>query len=197
MGSHRVIEPHTIDDDALLLSIRQGDQTAWSELYNQHAERVERLIARVGRLGPAEVDDLAQETWARAFEKRTSCKVAVKPWLLRIASNVTIDAMRRNQRWRMASIEKEPRFGDELVDRSSKGRFAQALEARELLSAAFDRMPPDQVAILYLVLEEQMSLKEAAAALGVSSTTAAMSQRLKRAIAAFHRALQEDAKSEK
>lgn len=177
------------DEDALLQSVRRGDPNAWDRLYETNYQLVRRVITHVSRLGPAEVDDLAQETWVRTYEKLSSCKSAFKPWLLRIAYTITIDAIRRGQRLKTESIDEDPE-SVELVDESS-GNFANAYEARELVSVAFERLEPDQRAILYLLDGVDFTQAEAAEVMGLEVSSAAMSQRLNRARAALRKAVRD------
>src|SRR5690242_8539904 len=68
---------------------RAGDMRAWSQLYQQHYDRVfRRLCSFVGKAAVAE--DLAQETFARAVVSLPNFdgRGAFSAWLCGIAGNV-------------------------------------------------------------------------------------------------------------
>jgi RNA polymerase sigma-70 factor (ECF subfamily) len=68
---------------------RQGDQTAWEALMRAHQEPVFRLAYLL--LGdPDEAEDIAQETFLRAYKALDGFDTErpLRPWLLRIASNL-------------------------------------------------------------------------------------------------------------
>jgi len=68
---------------------RQGNQVAWEALMHAHQEPVFRLAYLL--LGdPDEAEDIAQETFLRAYHglKRFDLERPLRPWLLRITSNL-------------------------------------------------------------------------------------------------------------
>ena len=67
----------------------QGNQSAWEDLMRAHQEPVFRLAYLL--LGdPDEAEDIAQETFLRAYKalRRFDAERPLRPWLLRIASNL-------------------------------------------------------------------------------------------------------------
>lgn len=103
----------------------------------------------------ADAEDLVQETFRRALEQPPpDTERSLKPWLLRVATNLSIDALRRRRRERyfgpwlpepidtervVASIEPGPEARYDLVE-SATSAFLVALEA----------LPPKQRAVLVL-----------------------------------------------
>jgi RNA polymerase sigma factor (sigma-70 family) len=101
-------------DAQLLQSFRDGERAALESVYRAYAESVARAIAgvlrRYGREGwhggwreiAADVPDLVQEVFARAFEPQTRRSFdGVRdygPYLRQIARNVVVDHFRRKQR---------------------------------------------------------------------------------------------------
>jgi len=68
---------------------RQGNQAAWEALIRAHQEPVFRLAYLL--LGdPDEAEDITQETFLRAYKalRRFDTERPLRPWLLRIASNL-------------------------------------------------------------------------------------------------------------
>ncbi len=90
-------------EEALVRSARQGDRAAFEELVRRTSRLVfARLYLEAGDAHRAE--DLLQETYLIAF--RSIGKLAdphgFRPWLLKIAQNVAIDATRRDLRRKRA-----------------------------------------------------------------------------------------------
>jgi RNA polymerase sigma-70 factor (ECF subfamily) len=72
-----------------ILLARQGDHAAWEALMRAHQEPVFRLAYLL--LGdPDEAEDIAQETFLRAYRGlwQFDSERPLRPWLLRIASNL-------------------------------------------------------------------------------------------------------------
>jgi RNA polymerase sigma factor (sigma-70 family) len=68
------------------------DQLDWNEIYRTHAQHLRRVITR--RAGTAQVDDVLQETFARAYRSRHRLDLGrpIKPWLTAIAVRASLDA---------------------------------------------------------------------------------------------------------
>src|SRR2546426_3187660 len=88
-------------DAALIAAWRGGDEPAAAELVRRHARALARFLAGAGALA-ADVDDLVQETFIRAFRGlgrfRGQCQF--RTWLMTIGGNVLKDAHRRSRRAR-------------------------------------------------------------------------------------------------
>src|SRR3989441_12880270 len=86
-------------DAALIAAWRGGDEPAAAELVRRHARALARFLAGAGAL-EADVDDLVQETFIRAFRAlgrfRGQCQF--RTWLMTIGGNVLKDAHRRAPR---------------------------------------------------------------------------------------------------
>src|SRR5258708_37001057 len=95
---HMVPAPH---DTSLIAAWQTGDEQAAAELVRRHARPLARFLAGAGA-PEAELDDLVQETFIRAFRAvgrfRRQCQF--RTWLLTIGGNVLKDAGRRWARQR-------------------------------------------------------------------------------------------------
>src|SRR5213596_3984149 len=85
-------------DAALIAAWQAGDEQAAAELVRRHARALARFLAG-GGAREADVDDLVQETFIRAFRAvgkfRGQCQF--RTWLLTIGGNGLKDAVRRFQ----------------------------------------------------------------------------------------------------
>src|SRR5438876_12450213 len=101
-------------DAALIAAWQGGDEQAAAELVRRHARAVARFLGAglSGGTGDADVDDLVQETFIRAFRAlgrfRGQCRF--RTWLMTIGGNVLKDAHRRSRRAHVVPL------GDDLRD---------------------------------------------------------------------------------
>src|SRR2546421_2540484 len=95
-------------DAALIAAWQGGDEQAAAELVRRHARALARFLASAGA-PDADLDDLVQETFIRAFRSvgkfRGQCRF--RTWLLTIGGNVLKDAARRAKRAKLVPLEHE------------------------------------------------------------------------------------------
>src|SRR6266480_6313275 len=102
-------------DAALIAAWQAGDEQAAAELVRRHARALARFLAG-GGAREADVDDLVQETFIRAFRAvdkfRGQCQF--RTWLLTIGGNVLKDAGRRAARRKVMPLDEgvRDRAGD-------------------------------------------------------------------------------------
>jgi RNA polymerase sigma-70 factor (ECF subfamily) len=121
----------------------------------EHVGALYRYALRLA--GPADAaEDLAQETLLRAWRNRQKLRDprAARVWLLRIATNLWTDHLRRSQ-YRPQLLESEPFCPrpTAIENSSERENVGRAL-------AAMDQLPPRQRQVLYLVSCEGLSLAE-------------------------------------
>src|SRR6059036_1200648 len=151
-------------DAALIAAWRGGDEPAAAELVRRHARALARFLAGAGALA-ADVDDLVQETFIRAFRAlgrfRGPCQF--RTWLMTIGGNVLKDAHRRSRRARVVPL------GDDL--RATDGdphERAVAGEAERRLVAGLEQLPRMQREVFLLRAQQGLEYEEIAAALGTT-----------------------------
>src|SRR6267378_7655889 len=100
-------------DPALIVAWQGGDEQAAAELVRRHARALVRFLAAAGA-PEADLDDLVQETFIRAFRAvgrfRGQCRF--RTWLLTIGGNVLKDAARRAKRSRAVPLGEDVRATD-------------------------------------------------------------------------------------
>jgi DNA-directed RNA polymerase specialized sigma24 family protein len=133
-GKHRVMEEHELDDGALF-----ERSVAEPELFTLVFDRYYRVVYGYlsRRVGRTVADDLAAETFIRAFERRAAYDPAAAralPWLLGIALNLLAHHRRseaRQLRALAAAGAREPREGAEdqaALDADTTERLIAGLE---------------------------------------------------------------------
>ena len=168
--SRALVPEPPASDEGWAAAAARGDPGAFGRLVQRHGARVHALCRRL-LADSEEARDAAQEAFARAYEALSSYDGALPflPWLLRIARNHCLDALRR----RAARRAVAPAAAEvDLVDpvRPADEALAGA-EAGRALWSALARLPEPQREALVLHHMEQLPTREVAAVLGVPHGT--------------------------
>ena len=151
-------------DAALITAWQGGDEQAAAELVRRHARALARFLGGAGAL-PADVDDLVQETFIRAFRAvakfRGQCRF--RTWLMTIGGNVLKDAQRRWRRARVVPLVEDLRATD-----GDPHEHAVAGELETRLTAGLERLPRMQRDVFLLRAQQGLEYDEIAAALGTT-----------------------------
>src|SRR3989454_3142736 len=151
-------------DAALIAAWHGGDEPAAAELVRRHARALARFLAGAGAL-EADVDDLVQETFIRAFRalRRFRGQCQFRTWLMTIGGNVLKDAHRRSRRARVVPL------GDDLRDTDGDPHEqAVADEAEQRLVGGLERLPRLQRGGFLLRAQQGVEDEGIAAALGAT-----------------------------
>jgi RNA polymerase sigma-70 factor (ECF subfamily) len=117
----------------------------------------------------SDVDDLAQETFLKAWQSLPSLKAGAqfKPWLCRIAINLAHDDRRRS-----ASLRSEPVVSSDHPDREpSVVKKVLGRELQDLIQQAIANLPEDLGLVFVLRVIEQRSYEEVAEILRIQPQT--------------------------
>lgn len=149
---------------------RQGDQAVWITLVSEHQEPIFRLAYLI--LGdPDDAKDIAQETFIRAFRSldRFDERRPLKPWLLRIAANLSRNQLRSSGRYWAALT----RFGRREIDEnwSVAEETSTQEEKSRTLWAAVRRLRQADQEVVYLRYFLDLSVEETATALEIAPGT--------------------------
>lgn len=133
-----------------------------------YVSRVYRFALRLTG-DPHRAEDLTQETFLRAWRKRSSLRDprATRTWLFRIAVNLWRDGLRNRRDGDTEWLETEIPCTNLAPE--------QPLESREELRRVLDmldNLPPRQREVLHLVAVEELSLAEVAEVLQINPGTA-------------------------
>jgi RNA polymerase sigma-70 factor (ECF subfamily) len=164
------------DDAALVSALMRGDPAARAELFDRHAQHVQRVIARV--LGyDIELADVLHEVFARALAQidRLEDPAALKWWLTTVAVFASREHIRRRTRGRWLRF-----FANEdLPELPVASANEEVRESLRRTYAVLDRLGVDDRIAFSLRFIEGLDLGEVAAACGVSLNT--IKRRLARA----------------
>jgi len=130
---------------ALIERAQGGDRAAFEEMVRRTSGMVfARLYLEAG--DPHRAEDLLQETFLVAFRSMRSladCR-RFRPWLLTIAQNVAIDAIRHDQRKKRSAPQAGPQALDGVAGRiSPPDEQAERDELRDQVLAILRSLPED------------------------------------------------------
>ena len=149
--------PETIEVAQLVVAAREGDRSAFGQLYQRHARMVHGVL--LARVAPADADDLVQDVFLLALRNLASLRepAAFPGWLLTIARN------------RANDFHRHPQAFDEITDEAapSLSRAGEDYEAHAALDA-IRGLPEAYRETLILRLVEGMTGPEIAARTGLT-----------------------------
>lgn len=157
-----------LDDRELIARWRGGDQRAASALVARHAPALGRFAVSCGVR--EEVEELVQDTFVRAFASIDGFRgdSSFRTWLFTIERRLLLDRARARRRERVPvevrddSAATEFDALDELV----------ASEAAVRLRGALDRLTPTQREVFLLRVNEGLSYRDIAEAVGTTEGAA-------------------------
>jgi RNA polymerase sigma-70 factor (ECF subfamily) len=163
-----------VTDDQLVRDALAGRQDAYAGLLQRYERPVFSLIARLTQ-DPGVAEELAQETFLKAFRRLDTFdqQRRFSAWLLRIAHNTAVDALRRRGPQNLGIGPGPDDAGPVLAssdpgpDRETEHRFL----VRDL-AAALVRLRPEHRLALMLRVQEEQSYQRIAYVMGISVGTA-------------------------
>ena len=160
------------DETALVTAAQGGDETAFAGIVRRYQRAIHRVAYGLTR-NASDADDLAQETFVRAWQALDRFRVGepLYPWLSRICVNLAYSLFRRRKRRPETSIEPLMEAGMQWAggDADPETEAAER-EHTEHLEEAFEGMSPEHRAVLVLRMQD-MSYEEIAQALDVPMGT--------------------------
>jgi RNA polymerase sigma-70 factor (ECF subfamily) len=174
---------------ALVRAAQGGDQAAFGEIV-RHFQRAVYRVAYALTRNAADADDLAQETFVRAYQAIGRFRVGepLHPWLSRIAVNLTYSLYRRRKRRPETSIEPLLEAGRQWAgDGDDPADRAAEAESHQRLAEAFAGLSHEHQAVLTLRVVEDLPYEAIARALNVPVGT--VMSRLSRARTELRRRL--------
>ena len=144
--------------DAVLIERSLTEPRAFAAIFDRHFDAVHGYAGR--RLGRSLAEDVASETFIRAFDRRASfesSRVDARPWLFGIAANL----MRRHWRTERRRLHALQRLESGGADEALRG------EERADLAAALDALPAREREALLLYALVDLSYDEIAEALDI------------------------------
>ncbi|MEZ4507227.1 MAG: sigma-70 family RNA polymerase sigma factor [Thermomicrobiales bacterium] len=168
-------DPERDQDERLIFAAAKGDLDAFNQLVTRHERSVLNLCWRMLGTLP-EAEDASQDAFIKAWTNAKSFKGgAVRPWLLRIATNTCYDVLRSKGRKPTGSLdaaefETEPDWSTQ-SDPVDPVRFAETGDLGRMLEAALAQIPDEQRLAVTLCDIQGLPLAEAAEVMAISIGT--------------------------
>lgn len=152
-------------EQELVHSARKGDSMAFGELMQAHQDKIYTLCYRM--TGNAEdAADLTQEVFLSAWRSlsRFQEQSSFGTWIYRMATNASIDFLRREKRRQVLSMtmeeDSEERQAQVPDERYSPHRLLEQKEARQAVADALAALSPEHRQVLVLREMEGLSYQE-------------------------------------
>lgn len=159
---------HTTSDEDLVKRVAGGDRLAMQTLFSRHQMRVFRFVLRMVRDESVAEDMISEvflDLWRQAdrFEARSS----VSTWLLAIARNKALSALRKR---REASLEEGVAEAIE-DDADDPAVILQKQDKGAAMRACIDRLSVEHREVIDLVYYHETSVEEVAHIVGIPENT--------------------------
>lgn len=147
-------------------AIQKGDQNAYAEIVELYKEKVYRICYRM--LGNRhEAEDAAQEAFIRAYVNIDTYNPAMKfsSWLYRIATNLSIDKLRKKKPdvyldEEVSGAEGLTMYSQLPATDASPEDTVETLELQETVQKAIQKLPEKYRSVIVLKYIEDLSLQE-------------------------------------
>jgi RNA polymerase sigma-70 factor (ECF subfamily) len=165
----------TLPDDDLINRSKAGDLDAFNRLVERYQNDVYNLALRMTS-SPHSAEDVAQDTFISAFRNIERFREGnFRAWLLRIASNASLDELRRRKRKGGYSLDEMMDAPDSTFEVQEEGRGpeaeAEAKELEALIQSGLSTLPDDQRLAIVLRDIQGLSYEEVAEAMKSSVGT--------------------------
>jgi len=160
------------DEADLVRAAQAGDARAFGEIVRRYQRAVYRVAYGFTRIA-ADADDLAQETFVRAYQAIGRFRVGepLYPWLARIASNLALSLLRSRRRRPETALEPLLEAGQQWGVEADPAEEVAKRDRDRHLQAAFAELSPEHQAVLVLRVVEDLSYEEIAQTLKVPAGT--------------------------
>jgi RNA polymerase sigma-70 factor, ECF subfamily len=163
---------------AILRRIAAGEERAFAELVDMYQGPMFGFLGRMG-LGRAHAEDIAQETFLRAWTHLPSFdaeRAQFGTWLFTIARNLAYSALQNPARLYEAQVEEPP---EQACEQPGPAQTLERAQQHALLQSALRQLPLADRSALALVYVHELALADVARIEGDS--LAAIKTRLHRA----------------
>jgi RNA polymerase sigma-70 factor (ECF subfamily) len=157
---------HEIDWSILMARAQAGDGEAYRRLLEEITPYLRALAARRHR-EPSDIEDTVQDVLLTLHAIRQTYDPArpFAPWLVAIANRRLVDRLRRQGRLRARETPLAPEHETFPADAAN---LENEMSDRRQLREALQSLPAGQRRAIQLLKLDEMSLKEASAATGIS-----------------------------
>lgn len=162
---HAISDSSAIETDAdLMHKVAVGDPDAVKNILATHLDRIYQLAYRICQ-NQSDAEEIAQESFVKLWRQSANWhpSARISTWLYRVAYHQAIDVYRKSKKMPVAELE------DNIIDQGPAPHQDLDLQQRQHhLQAAINSLPERQKMAIMLVHQQEMSQKQASAALEIS-----------------------------
>jgi RNA polymerase sigma-70 factor (ECF subfamily) len=164
-------------EENLVAAAKSGQRAAFGELCERNAKKIFRVARRITR-NREDAEDAVQNSFLNAFVHLTDFdrRSRFSTWLTRIAINSALAKLRKNRRVREVPMEEpnataefETHYETRDTAPNPEESYSQ-LERKEVVSAAIGGLQPGARRVVEFHQLQELSARETAQILGVSTT---------------------------
>jgi len=163
-------------DAALMLRVKQGDWSAFSELVDKYKQPVMNMVFRMIR-DLAEAEDVSQAVFVQVYKSADRYQISSKfsTWLFTIALNLSLNEIRRRSRHPADSLDAtRPDDDDQPLHQFEDKKFFSPPEnllhgeLEQKIEEALTELPENQRTAILLCRGDELSYEDIARVLGCS-----------------------------
>lgn len=168
-----VAEPPDVE---LVARVRDGDESAFEELFNRHRRRVALIASRFFRQRE-QIEEIIQESFTKAYfalgDFSNQQEASFAAWVARIAYNSCYDELRRSKRRHESAMsdvsDEDADWLKESLRAEEPGGDVEAVAiARDLADKLLSRLSAEDRLVLIMLDAEELSVNEIATLMGWS-----------------------------
>jgi RNA polymerase sigma-70 factor (ECF subfamily) len=176
----------SVNEYDLIQKLREGNQAAFKELYDQYSTLVYNVAYRMLQ-NKQDAEDVSQEVFFQAYKSLKSFRAEsqLSTWLYRIAVNRSLNHQRKKklERWLSLDFDGDEKSAGHINDPGTTGENADSIlekkDTERIVQEAINSLPDQQRIAILLHRYEDLSYEEIAKIMGV--TVASVDSRLHRA----------------
>lgn len=164
-------------DEELMLQIKDGDTSAFDVMVRRWEHGLINFVFRI--VGDVETaKDICQEVFLKVYQKARQYRAqsSFKTWLYRIATNCSINELKKRKRHGEVSLamlyEENQQLEAELLDPNPQpDEIIHQNDVAKHVQTALSRLPHKQRVVIILKLYEGMNFEQIASTLGCPVST--------------------------
>ncbi len=165
------------EDRKLMLELKAGNRGAFNRLVDKYSKPIINYIYRF-TASREDAEDLTQDVFIKVYNAAASYTPSAKftTWIYRIASNISIDYIRKRKHEKNgSSLDEKIDTGEGAMEKQEEDakiipsdKIAENRETQEEINTALQALPENQRAAIILKVYEDSTYAEIAQVLGVS-----------------------------
>lgn len=165
-----------VSDDVLVQAVLDGDQRAFETIFERYRRPMTRVVGRFFR-ERSDIEEFVQQCFTKAYFSLKNFRggdSSFQAWMTRIAINVCYDEFRRKQRKSenlfAEMSDEENNYIETIADGKAIGTD-NSMIASQLVHKVLSTLDADYRLAMTLVYSEDYTLDEAAAVIGISTSS--------------------------